>query len=54
MAAKKSRTKLEKRIMVPLRVSPAFHKKLRVAAAFHGTTIQKLLLTGAEMALGDL
>ncbi len=54
MAAKKVRKKLEPRDVITLRVPPVFHKRLRVAAAHHNTTIQKLLLAGAEMALGDL
>ncbi|HEY6924453.1 MAG TPA: toxin-antitoxin system HicB family antitoxin [Steroidobacteraceae bacterium] len=53
MAAKKS-PKKPTRDKLTLRIDPAFHKRLRVAAAHHNTTIQKLLLTGAEMALGDL
>lgn len=51
MAAKKPTKKPEDRAVITLRVPPALHKKLRMAAASHETTIQELLLIGADMSL---
>ena len=53
MATKKQRKK-DRRIAVTLRLTPELHKRLRIAAAHHDTTIQDLATVGVELALGDI
>ncbi len=50
MTAKKPRKKADRHV-ITLRVTPALHKKLRMAAASRETTIQSLVLEGTEWAL---
>jgi len=52
MTAKKPRKKADRHV-ITLRVTPALHKKLRMAAASGDTTIQALVLQGAAYVLGD-
>jgi uncharacterized protein (DUF1778 family) len=52
MAAKKTTKKEEPRAVITLRVPPALHKRLRIAAAYNEMTIQDFVLNGAKLALG--
>lgn len=53
MAAKKT-PKKQPGVMVSVRFPPELKRRLKVAAAHHGVTLEALIRKGAEMALGDL
>lgn len=56
MATKKTKKTAEPEatVMLSIRVTPDQKKRLKIASAFHGISIQELARKGVEMVLGDL